>query len=136
MFRILPLFLALFLGACSMASTAPELQQLRIINTGAQDIEGWVILFPGPTAESEAAAIDFGTVPAGATTESKPAPSGVYRYAAYTYLWNGYPVTQPVLDWVGESPMTGETFTYSILLDLRQAEGSQIRLVDVVLDAP
>lgn len=117
-------------------TTSPDLQQLRIINSGAEDIEGLVILFPGNTADSQAIEIEFGNVPAGATTEYKSVPSGVYRYSAYKYFWNERLVTQPVIDWVGESPMIGEKFTYRILLDPEQAEGNQIQLVDVAIDAP
>lgn len=117
-------------------TTSPDLQQLRIINSGAEDIEGLVILFPENTADSQAIEIEFGNVPAGATTEYKSVPSGVYRYSAYKYFWNERLVTQPVIDWVGESPMIGEKFTYRILLDPEQAEGNQIQLVDVAIDAP
>ena len=61
------------------------LQQLRVVNSGSEDIKGLSVLFPGPTADAEATRVGFGDVPAGQTTEYRNVPSEVYRYAAYEY---------------------------------------------------
>ena len=45
-------------------------------------------------------------------------------------------VTQPVRDWVGESPMEGERFTYRIDLDSQKEHGSRVDLIEVVVDKP
>ena len=105
-------------------------QQLRVVNSGSTDIMGLTVLFPGSTA------VEFGDVPAGHTTEYQDVPSGVYRYAAYRYMLDSRLVTQPVRDWVGESPMEGERFTYRIDLDSQKEHGSRVDLIEVVVDKP
>ena len=137
---MLAIMLLGFISACSTqanATTMPtEFQQLRITNSSDVDIAELVILFPGPTWDSEASRVEFGNIPAGQTTKYEDVPSGVYRYAAYEYTLNGHTVRQPVIDWVGESPMTGKNFTYQVMLDLKKVEGDQITLVTVVVDEP
>jgi hypothetical protein len=110
-------------------------QQLRITNSGRQNILGLVVKFPGPTVLAKAREVKFGNIPAGETSDYRPVPSGVYRYAAYEYTLNNHLVHQAVTDWVGESPMAGEKFTYRITLDTQLPEGGQVQLVEVVLDA-
>jgi hypothetical protein len=61
-------------------------------------------------------------------------PKGVYGYAAYRHDLNGETVTQPVIDWVGESPMEGTAFTYTLSLDPSQPALAQIQLLNVVRD--
>ena len=118
------------------STATPALQQLRIVNSGSQDITGLKVLFPGLTADAEAIQVEFGEVLARATTEYRNVPNGVYRYAAYEYTLAGRVVHQPVIDWVGERPMEGEKFTYRIELDLHKETGSQIQLVEVAVDVP
>lgn len=115
--------------------TAPP-PQLRIRNSGAVDIVGLVVLFPGPTADALARRVTFGTVPAGATTDYQAVPAGVYRYAAYEYQLDGRGVSQPVIDWVGESPLAGRQFTYQIELDLQKQPGDQVQLIAARTDEP
>ena len=102
-------FLALSLVVAGCAPFGSG-SQLRVTNAGTVPIENLVVLFPDEE-------IEFGDVPAGATTEYKPVPEGVYRYAAYRFELAGSSVTQPVLDWMGEEPIDGEAFTYVIDLD-------------------
>ena len=98
-------------GPSTTAPTANGVtQQLRVVNAGTVDISGLVVRFPEGT-------VNFGDVPAGATTGYRDAAGGVYRYAAYEYALDGKPVLQRVADWVGESPMPGGAFTYRIELD-------------------
>lgn len=58
-------------------------------------------------------------------------PNGVYRYAAYRLEVNGQTVTQPVLDWVGEEPIDGAAFTYTIALDPGRPLLQIVRLISV-----
>lgn len=104
-------------------------QQLRIVNQSAIPLQNLIVIFPEER-------IEFGDVPAGETTAYRPAPRGVYPYAAYHVELNGQAYDQPVIDWVGESPMPGEAFTYVLDADPSrwEAEGWVIRLVEVVED--
>lgn len=113
-----------------------SIQQLRVMNSGKEDIDNLVILFPGHTADSEALRVGFGNIPAGEVTGYRSVPNGVYRYAAYEYMSNGRLVEQPVMDWVGESSLQGEKFTYRIELDLNKEPGGQIQLIKVLVDWP
>ena len=134
---ILAITLLGFISACSIqANTTTEFQQLRITNSSDLDISGLVILFPGPTSDSEASRVEFGNIPAGQTTEYQDVPSGVYSYAAYKYTLDGRVISQFVTDWVGEKPMAGKKFTYQIVLDSQKVEGDQITLVTVSVDEP
>jgi hypothetical protein len=86
-----------------------------------------VVLFPD-------AEVSFGDVPANATTDYKIFPKGVYGYAAYKYDLNGQTVTQPVIDWVGETPMEGTSFTYTIAFTPDNPNMMRIELVNVTRD--
>jgi hypothetical protein len=135
----LVLYLLVFVlaSACSTPKDgATALQKLRIENVGTVDIKGLTALFPGATADSPAALVEFGDVPAGKTTDYRSVPSGVYRYAAYEYTLDGSTVQQAVMDWVGESPMKGSNFTYRVRLDPAKVRGDQIELIAALLDSP
>jgi hypothetical protein len=95
-----------------------------------------VVLFPGPSSDAEATRVEFGDIPAGQTTEYRNVPSGVYRYAAYEYILDGREEGQFVIDWLGESPMVGKTFTYQIALDLKRVVGNRVNLIAVLVDEP
>jgi hypothetical protein len=88
-----------------------------------------VILFPKDR-------IEFGDVPAGATTVYQDVPGGIYRYAAYEVVIEGQKYEQPVIDWVGESPMPGNAFTYVLDADPAawETDGLVIWLVEGVVD--
>lgn len=97
---------------------------LRIHNSGDQDITNLTVIFPNER-------IVFGDVVAGETTEYKEAVVGVYNYGAYEYEVDGQIVSQPVIDWVGESPKTGALFTYEIRYNPGQPQMLAIELVQV-----
>ncbi len=103
------------------------LSRLRIKNSGTIPIKDLVVVFPDER-------IAFGDVEAGATTDFKPVASGVYAYAAYMYDQDGKSVMQPVTDWIGEKPLVGELFTYTIDRDPTRAPAPQIRLDEVTRD--
>lgn len=113
-------------SACSSRSS--DLPRLRITNRGTLPINNLVVLFPEES-------IAFGDVPAGATTEYEDVPKGVFSYAAYEFEVDGQVVAQPVIDWIGESPMSGKLFTYTLDFDpARVNTGDSIRLLDVQTD--
>ena len=106
-----------------------SMQKLRIINQSNIPLHNLVVVFPDER-------IEFGDVPGGATTEYRDVPQGVYRYAAYNVEVNGQSYEQPVVDWVGETPLQGENFTYTLDVDPArwQTEGQVIQLVKVSTD--
>jgi WD40 repeat protein len=112
----------------SLSSISP-MQKLRIINQSNILLHNLVIVFPDER-------IAFGNVPGETTTAYRYVPQGVYRYAAYNVEVNGQKYEQPVVDWVGETPMQGENFTYIIDVDPRrwQTESQVIQLVNVSID--
>lgn len=138
---LLLVFLAMSLAGCVPGfggagvpptdTPGPEISgpRLRIINAGEVDIRGLVVLFP----ESR---IEFGDIPAGAVTNYFAAPEGVFAYAAYQYLLDGEIVTQPVIDWVGESPKPGTDFTYTIVFRPQNPAMQRIELVAASVDQP
>ena len=78
--------------------------------------------------------VPFGDVAIGATTAYEPVRDGVYRYAAYRLQINGEIVSQPVIDWVGEQPMEGRDFTYTIDVDTSRPRYEWVRLIRVTRD--
>lgn len=80
---------------------------------------GLSVLFP----ESS---VDFGDIPAGATTGYRVASKGVYSYGAFRFTHNGASVVQPVIDWVGEEPMKGQRFTYNLELTTNGAQAIMV----------
>ncbi len=110
-------------------SNVSPLQKLRIINQSNIHIQNLVVVFPDER-------IAFGDVSGVASTNYRDVPQGVYRYAAYTFEVNGQKYDQPVVDWVGETPMQGEKFTFIIDVDPArwQSEAQMIQLVKVSID--
>ena len=118
--------LLLAIGCSSPTDPSQNLSLVRMTNVGSRNIEGLVVLFPNERLE-------FGAVPAGATTPYLVSRVGVYGYAAYEFLFVDVVKHQPVIDWVGEQPMKGEAFTYSIEL-LDGPSGPSIRLAGTARD--
>ncbi len=100
------LLLAVLLGI-ALSGCTPRVPRLRIINEGPTTIKNLVVLFPQDK-------IAFGDVPAGTATAYKDVPNGVYQYSAYRFDRDGRPVFQPVIDWMGEVPMSGNSFSYTV----------------------
>lgn len=103
----------------------PVRTMLRIKNVGDQPIKNLSVIFPEQT-------IAFGDVAAGETTEYLLAEKGVYNYGAYSYEVNGEVVTQPVIDWMGETPKIGGDFTYEIRYTPDNPAVQAIELVQVI----
>ena len=124
---VLSLLSLLSMSLVGCTSSTPQNPRLRITNSGMQAIENLTVLFP----EDE---IAFGDIPAGATTEYKEAPGGVYGYAAYRLEIDGQIITQPVIDWVGEVPMEGKSFTYKLDFDPSRPQLQMAQLIEVTKD--
>lgn len=118
------LLCAAIVAGCSVFGIG---QRLRIKNDSAMPITNLRVLFPDQE-------ISFGTVPAYTTTTYQIFSKGVYGYAAYKYDWNGQTITQPVMDWVGEKPMDGSAFTYTIQFNPNQVQSLAIQLTNVTRD--
>jgi len=101
--------------------------RLRIKNVGQHDLKDLTVLFPDSR-------IAFGDVPAGTTSEYQPAPNGVYNYGAYEFEVDGQTVSQPVIDWVGESPRPGQSYTYVLDFDPTRQGMLMVELVEVQAD--
>jgi hypothetical protein len=102
-------------------------QELRIVNQGPADAGDLTVIFPDSR-------VAYGDVAAGTQTMHRPVPGGVYAYAAYRLVVNGTTIQQPVIDWVGESPLRGRAFTYVITVDPSRPAAQTVRLVDVMRD--
>ena len=111
------------------AATGPSAppQRLRIFNEGPNAVTALVVMFPD-------ASVSFGTVAPGVTTNYRDVPRGVYGYAAYRHRINGVVITQTVMDWTAEAPMTGTEFTYRISVDTSRRGGWAVRLVSATRD--
>jgi hypothetical protein len=107
------------LAACGVGSDSAR---LRITNVGDMPIRNLTVLFP----EDQ---VHFGDVAVGETSRYVDVPHGVYHYAAYRLEIDGALITQPVIDWVGEEQMQGESFTYSLA-----ASRQRVELVMVTVD--
>jgi hypothetical protein len=119
------LLLVLVIG---LAGCGPEAQMLRVTNRGSRAIARLVVRFPEDR-------VDFGALEPGATSAYHPVPHGVYAYAAYEVTLDGRTVQQPVTDWVGEKPLAGLEFTYTIAADPAQNH-PVIQLLEVKRDRP
>ena len=117
------LVLSVALTGCSVLDPDPD--SLRITNVGSVALVDVTVFSPG----SE---VNFGTLNPGETSEYRVLPGGVYHYSAFEYTDNGERVSQPVIDFVGESPMRGSRFTYA--LSLRSAPNRFLSITSVVRD--
>ena len=138
---LLYIFIGAFLCACAIITPAeiptttplstttplPSTAHLRISNSGKMDIKNLTVLFP----EDQ---IKFGEIYAGSTTEYLNVPSGVYGYAAYQFEFDGQLITQSVTDWVGEVPLAGINFTYTIDFNSNRPQWGMVKLIEVVID--
>lgn len=115
--------LSIILTGC----TSPSAPRLRITNNGTAAIKNLTVLFPQDQ-------VQFGDIPVDATTEYQDVPNGVYRYASYRLEVHGQPITVPVIDWVGEEPMEGSAFTYTLAVDPDRSLLGIVRLIDVTQD--
>ena len=80
---------------------------LRVENRGYSDLQDLTVWFPRERVE-------FGDVPAGQLSGYRLVFGGVYQYAAYEITVDGERKIQPVIDWVGETPLLPGSYIYVI----------------------
>ena len=147
---LLVMISALILAACQPAATAatpipttapsaeptqpaaptpagPPVARLRIQHNGGAAVEKLVVIFPEGRVE-------FGPIQPGETTEYKEVPGGVYAYAAYETTIDGKLYQQPVIDWVGEQPVEGKSFTWLIDVEPNRGQMEVVQLVKATVD--
>ena len=115
------------LVGCGSVDSEADTSRLRITNAGTEAIVNLTVRFPDDR-------IGFGDIPAGATTGYRDVPNGVYSYAAFSLEIDGALVSQPVIDFVGEVPMEGNAFTYTLVVHPRGAPFEIVELVSVSID--
>jgi hypothetical protein len=102
--------------------------RLRVTNAGSTTIVALTVIFPEDR-------VYLGDIAPGATSAYRDVPNGVYRYAAYSLEIDGALVTQPVIDWVGEVPLEGQDFTYTIEVNPLGSLFDIVSLLDVTRDS-
>jgi hypothetical protein len=103
-----------------------SLQKLRITNQSAYTIHDLFVRFPDEWVE-------FGDVLPGETTDYRVVSSGVYRYSGYKIQLDGQDYQQVPYDFLGESPMIGNAFTYFLILDpIRRTDPVQKTGIEVI----
>ncbi len=93
-------------------------------NEGLQDLH---LLFP----EEE---VTVGDVAAGAASGYVEVRHGVYNYSAFRSTRGGESVVQPVIDFVGETPLPIDDYTYVLGVD--SDRGDQLELLTVLRAGP
>jgi hypothetical protein len=134
-FSVALVMLAILNAGCSLSTThSPKLtptpsqvSRLRIKNQGTLPIKRLSVLFPDDEVE-------FGDVAAGATTDYKEVPHGVYHYSAFKLEVKGKMFTQVVSDWIGEQPMKEKAFTYMIDFSPNRDKSEIVHLIKVTED--
>ena len=119
---------AAMLGAVLLGCAGqPEAPRLRIANQGKLDIDSLTVIFPEDR-------IVYTDIAADSTTEYREVPHGVYGYAAYQVEVDGQFIELPVIDWVGEGPMLGDDFTYSLDVDPARSRWQVVQVIQVTRD--
>jgi len=107
-------------------STQSQPQRLRITNQSAYTIHDLFVRFPDEWVE-------FGDVLPGETTDYRVVSRGVYRYSGYKIQLDGQDYQQVPYDFLGESPMIGNAFTYILILDpIRKTDPVQKTGIEVI----
>jgi hypothetical protein len=138
--RALLILVVLVLTGCSATAPTPiptpthlSPQRLRVHNAGPIEIKGLVVGFAGVGLPVDR--IAYGDIAPGATTDYQNVPNGVLAYAAYTFQMAGRETDQAVMDFIGEQPLPGNNFTYSVDYDpSRWSKNEAIRLLGVTTD--
>ncbi len=113
--------------ATTASTPTPQTPRLRIKNSGTMAVENLTVYFP----EDE---INFGDIAASTTTEYQDVPNGVFGFAAFRFELDGQVSLQPVEDWVGEVPLQGNNFSYTIDFNPNRSPWGMVRLIDVSVD--
>ena len=124
----------LALCSCAQAGVAPPVSEpsssvsrIRVVNESTEALRDLDLLFP----QEEVA---VGDVAAGAASDYVEVPQGVYNYSAFRFLRDGESVVQPVIDFVGETALPIDDYTY--LLGVDSDRGDQLELLTVFRSRP
>ena len=119
----------LLLCSCAQPGSAPPVSQssssvsrIRVVNDSAEAVRDLHLLFP----EDEVA---VGDVAAGSASGYVEVPHGVYNYSAFRFLRGGESVVQPVIDFVGETPLPIDDYTYVLGVDRDRGDLLEIHTV-------
>jgi heat shock protein HslJ/Tol biopolymer transport system component len=104
----------------SLSGEGERLARLRVTNDSPYHLDRVVVIFSDER-------IAFGSLAAGETSTYRAVRRGVYGYAAYNVVVDGQTIDQPVVDWVGEQPLDGESFTYVLSIDPERPFMQQIQ---------
>ena len=125
---------ALALCSCAQPGIVPPVSEpssaasrIRVVNDSAKELRGLHLLFP----QEEVA---IGDVAPGTASGYVEVPQGVYNYSAFRFLRGGESVVQPVIDFVGETPLPVDDYTY--LLGVDEDRGDQLELLTVFRSRP
>lgn len=125
---------ALALCSCAQPGIVPSVSEpssaasrIRVVNDSANELRDLHLLFP----QEEVA---IGDVAPGSASGYVEVPQGVYNYSAFRFLRGGESVVQPVIDFVGETPLPVDDYTY--LLGVDEDRGDQLELLTVFRSRP
>lgn len=103
--------------SCAQPSIAPPasepssaVSRIRVVNNSNQMLRDLHLLFPREQ-------VTIGDVAAGAASDYVEVTHGVYNYSAFRFLRGDEPVVQPVVDFVGETPLPIDDYTYMLGVD-------------------
>lgn len=98
-------------GSAPLASEpSSSVSRIQVVNDSAVELADLHLLFPQDD-------VAVGDVAAGAASAYVEVPHGVYNHSAFRFLRDGESVVQPVIDFVGESPLPIDDYTYVLGVD-------------------
>lgn len=107
----------LALCSCAEPSIAPLVSEpssttsrIRVVNDSTHHLRDLHLLFP----QEEVA---IGDVAPGAASDYVEVAGGVYSYSAFRFQRGGKSLVQPVIDFVGETPLPIDDYTYVLGVD-------------------
>jgi hypothetical protein len=120
---------ALMLCSCAQPDPAPPVgepsrvtSRIRVVNDSTEELRDLHLLFPRED-------VAVGDVAAGAASGYVEVPQGVYNYSAFRFLRGGESVVQPVIDFVGETPLPIDDYTYLLSVDSDRGDLLELRTV-------
>ena len=121
---------ALALCSCAQPGIAPPVSEptsstsrIRVVNESTDALRDLHLLFPRED-------VAVGDVAAGAASDYVEVTHGVYNYSAFRFLRGGEYVVQPVIDFVGETPLPIDDYTYVLGVD--PDRGDRLALLTVL----
>ena len=108
---------ALALCSCAQPGIAPPVSEpssaasrIRVVNDSTEELRDLHVLFPRED-------VPVGDVAPGSASDYVEVPQGVDNYSAFRFHRGGASVVQPVIDFVGETPLPIDDYTYLLGVD-------------------